>query len=105
MGCDGLLCLLTDIVDRALLEHCPQLRVVSSCSVGVDHIDVAAATELGIAVGPHAWRADRDHRRFHFCTALGRGPASLRGGSVRAQPAMDPGSSLGARHAPRNGLA
>ena len=51
VGCDGFLCLLTDIVDRALLESCPQLRVVSSCSVGVDHVDVAAATELGVAVG------------------------------------------------------
>jgi glyoxylate reductase len=48
---EGLLCLLTDRIDRALLEACPRLRVVSSCSVGVDHVDLAAARERGIPVG------------------------------------------------------
>lgn len=48
---EGLLCLLTDRVDRALLEAAPRLRVVSSCSVGLDHVDVAAAAARGIAVG------------------------------------------------------
>lgn len=48
---DGLLCLLSDRVDRALLEACPRLRVVSSFSVGLDHVDLAAAAERGIPVG------------------------------------------------------
>ncbi|MFP6660103.1 MAG: D-glycerate dehydrogenase [Myxococcota bacterium] len=48
---EGLLCLLTDRVDRALIEACPRLRVISSCSVGVDHIDLGAASERGIVVG------------------------------------------------------
>ena len=48
---DGLLCLLGDRIDAALLGACPRLRVVSSVSVGVDHIDVAAATARGIPVG------------------------------------------------------
>jgi glyoxylate reductase len=48
---DGLLCLLTDRVDEALLEQCPRLRVVSSCSVGLDHVDLDAATQRGIPVG------------------------------------------------------
>ena len=48
---DGLLCLLTDAVDAALLAACPRLRVISSCSVGVDHIDLAAARARGIPVG------------------------------------------------------
>lgn len=48
---DGLLCLLTDSIDAALLDACPRLRVVSSCSVGVDHVDLAAATRRGIPVG------------------------------------------------------
>lgn len=48
---DGLLCLLTDRVDGALIEACPRLRVISSMSVGVDHIDVAAARDRGIPVG------------------------------------------------------
>jgi glyoxylate reductase len=48
---DGLLCLLTDCIDSELLGVCPKLRVVSSCSVGVDHIDLPAASARGIAVG------------------------------------------------------
>jgi glyoxylate reductase len=50
-ACDGLLCLLTDRIDAALLDACPRLRVVSSVSVGVDHVDLAAATARGIPVG------------------------------------------------------
>jgi glyoxylate reductase len=49
--CQGLLCLLTDRIDTALLDACPSLCVVSSCSVGVDHIDLEAATARGIPVG------------------------------------------------------
>lgn len=49
--CEGLLCLLSDAVDGALLAASPALRVVSSCSVGVDHVDLAAATARGIPVG------------------------------------------------------
>jgi len=48
---DGLLCLLTDPVDAALIESCPRLRIISSYSVGVDHIDLEAATLRGIPVG------------------------------------------------------
>jgi glyoxylate reductase len=48
---EGLLCLLTDRVDRTLLEACPRLRVVSSCSVGLDHVDLVAAAARGIPVG------------------------------------------------------
>lgn len=48
---DGLLCLLTDRIDAALLDACPRLAAVSSVSVGVDHVDLAAATTRGIPVG------------------------------------------------------
>jgi glyoxylate reductase len=48
---DGLLCIPGDRVDRELLAAAPQLKVVSSFSVGVDHIDVAEATRRGIYVG------------------------------------------------------
>jgi glyoxylate reductase len=47
----GLLCLLTDRIDAPLLDRCPDLRVISTCSVGVDHIDLAAASARGIPVG------------------------------------------------------
>jgi lactate dehydrogenase-like 2-hydroxyacid dehydrogenase len=48
---DGLLCMLTDRIDAALLERCPRLRVVSNMAVGVDNVDLAAAARLGVAVG------------------------------------------------------
>jgi glyoxylate reductase len=48
---DGLLCLLTDRVDEALLDACPKLRVVSQMAVGVDNVDLAACTARGIPVG------------------------------------------------------
>lgn len=47
----GLLCLLTDRVDAALLAAAPRLRAVSSMSVGLDHVDLAAATARGVPVG------------------------------------------------------
>lgn len=47
----GVYCMLTDRIDRPLLETAPHLRVVSTMAVGVDNIDVAACVDLGIAVG------------------------------------------------------
>jgi len=38
------------VVDRAVLERMPKLRVLARTGVGVDLVDVAAATERGIAV-------------------------------------------------------
>ncbi|MCG8589793.1 MAG: D-glycerate dehydrogenase [Proteobacteria bacterium] len=48
---EGLLCLLGDDIDAALIAAAPRLRVISSYSTGVDHIDLAAARERGIPVG------------------------------------------------------
>ena len=42
----GLLCLLSDRIDAQLMAGCPRLRVISSCSVGLDHIDLTAS-DLG----------------------------------------------------------
>jgi glyoxylate reductase len=50
-GCRGLVCLLTDRIDRSVLDAAPDLEFVSSMSVGVDHVDVEALTERGIALG------------------------------------------------------
>ena len=51
-GIDGLLCLLTDKVDAALMDAAgASLRVISNHAVGYDNIDVAAATRRGIPVG------------------------------------------------------
>lgn len=51
-GVDGLLCMLTERVDAELMDTAgPQLKVISSMSVGVDHIDIPAATARGIPIG------------------------------------------------------
>lgn len=47
---EGLLCLLSEKVDRELFAHAPKLRVVSNCAVGYDNIDVEHATRIGVAV-------------------------------------------------------
>jgi len=48
---DGLLCLLTDETDGEVMDASPNLDVVSTFSVGYDHVDVDAAIERDIAVG------------------------------------------------------
>ena len=48
---DGLLALLTDQVDAELLDAAPRLRAISNYAVGVDNVDLAAATARGIPVG------------------------------------------------------
>src|SRR5207248_1557585 len=50
-GCEGLVALLTDKIDAALLDAAPRLKVISNYAVGFNNIDVAAATARGIAVG------------------------------------------------------
>ena len=49
-GKDGLLCLLTDQVDRDVIYAEPKLKMIASYAVGYDNIDVSAATERGIPV-------------------------------------------------------
>ncbi len=48
---DGLLCLLSDRIDAALIEGSPRLKVISTMAVGFDNIDIQAATARGIPVG------------------------------------------------------
>jgi lactate dehydrogenase-like 2-hydroxyacid dehydrogenase len=51
-GVDGIYCLLTERIDAALLDAAgPQLKVVSTMSVGYDHVDVAALRARGVALG------------------------------------------------------
>jgi glyoxylate reductase len=51
-GKDGLLCLLTDKIDGEVMDEAgPQLKVISNYAVGVDNIDVKAATARKIPVG------------------------------------------------------
>jgi glyoxylate reductase len=48
---EGLLCMLTDRIDREVIAACESLRVISNYAVGVDNVDIGAATERGIPVG------------------------------------------------------
>jgi glyoxylate reductase len=50
-GCTGLVSLLTDRVDAALLDAAPGLKVVSNFAVGFNNVDVPACTARGVSVG------------------------------------------------------
>jgi glyoxylate reductase len=47
---DGLLCLLTDRIDEALLSRTPRLCVVSNMATGYDNVDIDSATRHGVLV-------------------------------------------------------
>jgi len=49
-GKDGLLCLLTDSIDKDVVFSEPKLKMIASYAVGYNNIDVKAATEKGIPV-------------------------------------------------------
>lgn len=46
----GILCLLTDSINTEVIGAAPELRVIANIAVGYNNIDVACATEAGIAV-------------------------------------------------------
>ena len=48
---NGLLCLLNEKVDAAIMDVAPRLKVISNCAVGYDNIDIAEATKRGVPVG------------------------------------------------------
>ena len=49
-GKDGLLCLLTDQIDRDIINSEPNLKMIANYAVGYDNIDIKAATDRGIPV-------------------------------------------------------
>lgn len=51
VDCAGLLCLLSDPIDAAVIAAAPRLRVISQYAVGVDNVNLEAATARGIPVG------------------------------------------------------
>ncbi|WP_320408978.1 D-glycerate dehydrogenase [Candidatus Nitrosotenuis cloacae] len=48
---DGLICFPYDIIDREIIESAKNLAVISTYSVGYDHIDVSAAKKRNIRIG------------------------------------------------------
>ena len=49
--CDALLTEVTDIIDAELLDSAANLKVVANRAVGLDNIDIPAATRNGILIG------------------------------------------------------
>ncbi len=49
-GKDGLLCLLTDTIDKEIITSEPKLRMIANYAVGFNNIDVKTATSLKIPV-------------------------------------------------------
>jgi|tagenome__1003787_1003787.scaffolds.fasta_scaffold20973387_2 glyoxylate reductase len=48
---EGLLPQLTELIDAELMDACPRLVAISNYAVGVDNVDLAAATARGVPVG------------------------------------------------------
>ncbi len=49
-GKDALVCLLTDVVDRAVLEAASRLKIVANVAVGYNNIDLVTAAGRGVVV-------------------------------------------------------
>ena len=47
----GVLAQLTETIDTGFFDACPDVRAVANYAVGVDNVDLAAATERGIPIG------------------------------------------------------
>jgi glyoxylate reductase len=46
----GLVCLLTDRIDKEIIDAAPDLKVIANYAVGYDNIDIETATRRGICV-------------------------------------------------------
>ena len=98
---EGLLALVTDRVDAAVLDAAPQLRAIANMAVGTDNIDLEAAAERGIPVGntPDVLTDATADLAFALLLALARkivpGAAKVRDGEWRTwEPAGDLGADL-----------
>ena len=47
---EGVMCTMTDRIDRHLLARAPRLKMIANFGVGYDHVDVKEATKRGILV-------------------------------------------------------
>jgi glyoxylate reductase len=75
-------------VDAALLDRLPGVRVISNFGVGVDHIDVAAATALGIPVGNTPGILDGATADLAFALLLAAGRRIVEGDKYARGPAF-----------------
>jgi glyoxylate reductase len=98
---EGLLTLVTDRVDSALLDAAPRLRAIANMAVGTDNIDLQAAAARGIPVGntPDVLTDATADIAFALLLALARkivaGAAKVRSGEWHTwEPAGDLGADL-----------
>jgi glyoxylate reductase len=98
---EGLLSLVTDRVDPAVLDAAPRLRAIANMAVGTDNIDLEAASARGIPVGntPDVLTDATADLAFALLLALARkivpGAAKVRDGEWRTwEPAGDLGADL-----------
>jgi glyoxylate reductase len=98
---EGLLSLVTDRVDAAVLDAAPRLRAIANMAVGTDNIDLEAAAARGIPVGntPDVLTDATADLAFALLLALARkivpGAAKVRDGEWRTwEPAGDLGADL-----------
>ncbi len=85
-------------VDGDLLDHLPGVRVISNFGVGVDHIDVAAATARGIPVGNTPGILDGATADLAFALLLAAGRRLVEGDRYARGPNFlryDPSYMLG----------
>lgn len=69
-GMDGLICLLTDIINDKVLAKNPQVKIVSNVAVGYNNIDVTAATKRGVMVTNTPGVLDDTTADFTWCLIL-----------------------------------
>jgi glyoxylate reductase len=95
---DGLLSMVADRVDEALLDAAPNLRAIANYAVGTDNIDLEAAAARGLPVGntPDVLTDATADLAFALILALARGIVSgaetVRAGELRT---WEPAGALG----------
>jgi lactate dehydrogenase-like 2-hydroxyacid dehydrogenase len=96
---EGLLCLLTERVDRALLDAAPRLRAIANYAVGSDNIDLEQTRERGIPVGvtPDVLTEATADLAFALLLAAARGlPAAAADARAGTWRTWEPARWLGA---------
>ena len=73
------------LVDGAMLDRLPGVKVISNYGVGVDHIQLAEAAKRGIPVGNTPGILDGATADMGFALLLGGGTAAGGGGPVCAE--------------------
>jgi glyoxylate reductase len=103
-GCAGIVPLVRDVIDAALLDRLPGLRAIANYGVGYDNIDVDAATTRGILVTntPDVLTDATADLTFALLLAaarrLGEGEAMVRAGEFHGwSPTMLVGSDIAGR--------